>query len=422
MNLFIKEYDDCLKQVFVKFSADEVGRAYEESFAVIQKKAKLPGYRAGKVPLEMIEKNFPDEVMNEIIKSLVVRTADKLQEKGVHLYSEPRFKPLKNLSKNEPFAFSLVFESVPRMLENIDIENLSLEFDEFYYDDKMIDSTIQKEISGLEPVAGKIGDDDTVTINVTSLNYSGDKEIVLSSKTVVKLAGCKTGDKVSLNFSDLDTYTADFIDKIEGDTLEGDIVKVERQSRQPLTDDQVKEVSNFKTVEEYRDSVRKRFEKTLASLNDINMRNALADYFSHNAKVEFPKSEFLRSSKEESMKFLESNFFVTEISLKKLISDPKIKTDFTNILDKTYDNIIFYFAARDIAEKNSIKADQALIDKIARSHARENDQSLDEFKQKSSRDEWENVLEAAKMDATIQFLMKKAKFKPKSRLPLISLK
>ena len=329
---------------------------------------------------------------------------------------------MKNLSKNQPFSFSLVFESVPQVIENIDIENLALEFEEYYYDDKMIDYTIIREISSLETVKGKIEEDDMVTVSVRNEGYTGEKEIVFSSKIVKKLIGGKTGDIVALNFDDLDTYTADIIGNLEGEKLEGEIVKIERPSPPNLTDELVAEVSSYKTVGEYREAVRKRFEQTLSGLNDSGKRNALAEYFSKITKVEFPKSEFLRGSKEEASKFLENNFFVTELSLKGLLSDSKIKSEFSSLLIKTYDNIVFYFAAKDISTRYSIKPDQALIDKIARSHAREHDQSLDEFKQKSSREEWENVLEAAKMDATLQFLMKKAEFKPKAKLPLIKIK
>jgi len=421
MKIFIKKYEDCLRQVFVHFGSAEIDKAYEEAFAVIQKKAQMPGFRQGKVPIDMIEKNFPDDVMNEIIRSLVVKAADQLHEDGENLYSEPRFNPQKHLSKNSPFTFSLVFESVPEVLENIDPEKIVLEFEEYYYDDKMIDQTIMKEVSNLEKVKGKIEEDDMVTVSVGNESYTGDKEIVLSSKIVTKLAGFKTGDKVSLSFSDLDTYTADIIGSLEGDCLEGEIVKVERPAPPALTDELVEQVSPHKTVALYRESVRKRFEQTMTGLNDASKKNALAEYFSKNTKVEFPKSEFLRGSKEEAAKFLEGNFFITEISLGALLTDEKIKSDFSSLLTKTYDNIVFYFATKDIAEKYSIKPDQSLIDRIARSHAREHDQSLDEFKQKSSRDEWENVLEAAKMDATLQFLMKKAEFKAKTKLPLIKI-
>ncbi len=422
MKLFVKEYEDCLRQVFVNFEIGEVNKAYEEAFLSIQKKAQFPGYRVGKVPFDIIEKNFSDDLMNEIIRSMVVQTADRLHADGVYLYSEPRFKPFKNLSKDQPFSFSLVFEVVPRVVQNIDIDNLVLEYDEYYFDDKMVDQTIQKDISSLETVKGKIEEDDTVTIQVLNDGYKGEKEAVLSSKIVRALTGKKTGDKVKLDFNDLDSYVADFMGNTDNDVIEAEITKVERPAAQNLTDDLVKEVSPFKTAEEYRDSVKKRFEQTITGLNGMNKKNSLASFFAGNAKVQFPKSEFLRSSKEEINKFIENNFYITEISLKNLISESKIREDFSGLLDRTYENIVFYFATKEIAEKNSIKPDQALIDRIARSHAKEHDQSLDEFKQKSSREEWENVLEAAKMDAALQFLMNKAQFKSKAKLPLIKTK
>ncbi len=67
MEVYIKEYTDCLRQVFVHYKVEEVNEEYEEALAILQKKTQFPGYRIGKVPFDIIEKNNPDELMRQVV-------------------------------------------------------------------------------------------------------------------------------------------------------------------------------------------------------------------------------------------------------------------------------------------------------------------------------------------------------------------
>ena len=66
-----------------------------------------------------------------------------------------------------------------------------------------------------------------------------------------------------------------------------------------------------------------------------------------------------------------------------------------------------------------VQPDKESIDRIARAHAREHELSMEEYKEKATQDEWNSVLERAKFDAALTFLMGKVKFQAKGKLPLI---
>lgn len=418
MHVFVKEYTDCLRQVFANFAAGEIDKEYETALGLLQKKVSFPGYRQGKVPFDIIEKNNSDELMRTIVNSCVLKAAEKLRSDGVRIYSEPRFKPLTNLTRGSAFSFSMVFDSVPTVVRNIDLDNAVVEYDEYYYDDKMMEQSIRRDFKNLEEVSGKIEDGDTVTVKVKNPGFDGDDEKTLDSHVVTKLVGRKKGDSLKLDFSELDTYVVDYLGRAEG-SVDLEIVKVERASEQEVTDELIQQVSVFKSVEDYKKSMKTRFEGMLNDFNNTSKKNALLDYFSKNAQVDYPKSEFIRESRRELADFVEGNFAVSEISLSSLISDKKVREDLSDLPSKINKNIIFFIAVMDIAEKFKVQPEKESIDRVARSQAREHGLSLEEYKEKASQEEWSTVLERAKFDSALGFLTSKVKFQAKGKLPLV---
>jgi trigger factor len=422
MRLFTKDHQDCLKEVFVHFVAEEVNREYETSLTNLQKKVEFPGYRTGKVPFEIIEKNSADELNRTVMNGLIYKSIDRLESEGVIIYSEPRFKPFSNLVKNAPFSFSIVFESAPVVMGSIDIENASIEYDEYYYDTKMLEYSIKEEFKSLSPINGKIEEKDTVTVKLLNAKNVENSETLFDSSVIKSLIGHKKGDVLKLALSEMDSYVLDFMDKTESDEIEVEIVNIERPTIQDLTDELVQQVSPSKTVSDYKEKAEERFKAMQKQLNEINKKNALLSYIGKEAKVNVPKSEFIRLSQREIFHFIESNFFLSELALNNILEDKKIREEFTALPDRINEKLIYYTAVKDIAKKNSLQPNNEVINRIAKSYAKEHNMTLEEYKQNSSKEEWNSVLEMAEFEAGVQFLMEKAHFKTRNKVPLVQTK
>ena len=57
--------------------ADEVSKAFRNVAANYRKYAKIPGFRAGKVPESMIRRRFAAEIRKEVIDSLLPERFNK---------------------------------------------------------------------------------------------------------------------------------------------------------------------------------------------------------------------------------------------------------------------------------------------------------------------------------------------------------
>ena len=160
---------------------------------------------------------------------------------------------------------------------------------------------------------------------------------------------------------------------------------------------------------------------TAASVNQNRMRKAVMQYIGKNAKVEFPKSIYIQNAAHHAEHFIKERFEVTEPSLYDIMSNEATTKDFVEFPVSIYEEIISVIAIDDIAHKNSITPDDGQVNYLASSRAKELGLSLDEYKTKSTREEWDSLMQKARREATIGFLMEKAKFSVKGSVPLIDL-
>jgi len=81
MKTEVKKLDNGKKQISVSISGDVVKNKFEEVFGLIAKEAKVPGFRAGKVPRDILEKNFASHAHEQVLKDLIPDLYNKALEK-----------------------------------------------------------------------------------------------------------------------------------------------------------------------------------------------------------------------------------------------------------------------------------------------------------------------------------------------------
>jgi trigger factor len=77
----VLERKACQAVLAVTVPADEVSRAIEEAYKDVQKRAKLPGFRPGKAPMEMIKKNFQGQAVEHGINNLLRESVHEALER-----------------------------------------------------------------------------------------------------------------------------------------------------------------------------------------------------------------------------------------------------------------------------------------------------------------------------------------------------
>jgi trigger factor len=104
---------DLVREVEIEVPADEVSRSFRSVVKRYQKQARIPGFRAGKVPESLIRTRFADGIRQDVVEGILpqhFRTA--IEQKGLKPISQPQVTDL-NLEDGQPLKFKAVFEVLP---------------------------------------------------------------------------------------------------------------------------------------------------------------------------------------------------------------------------------------------------------------------------------------------------------------------
>ena len=101
------------REIEVEVPADEVSKAFKTVVKRYQKLARIPGFRAGKVPESLIRSKFMKEIRQEVLESLVSAPFRKaLDDQKLRPVSEPQLLDMQ-LFDGQPLKFKAAFEVAP---------------------------------------------------------------------------------------------------------------------------------------------------------------------------------------------------------------------------------------------------------------------------------------------------------------------
>ena len=113
MKASVEEISSIKKKVSVEIPEDQVAKEVESAYKDLGKKAKIKGFRPGKVPRNILERYFKDYVKTEVIQKLIEESYPKaLSETHLEPVSPPVVDP-GEFEGGKPFQYSAVIEVKP---------------------------------------------------------------------------------------------------------------------------------------------------------------------------------------------------------------------------------------------------------------------------------------------------------------------
>jgi trigger factor len=115
MKANVEEISSIKKKVSIEIPEDQVTKEVESFYKDLGKKAKIKGFRPGKVPRNILERYFKDYVKAEVIQKLIEETYPKaLSETDLQPISPPVIDP-GEFEEGKPFQYSAVLEVKPEI-------------------------------------------------------------------------------------------------------------------------------------------------------------------------------------------------------------------------------------------------------------------------------------------------------------------
>jgi trigger factor len=113
MKANVEEISSIKKKVSVEIPEDQIAKEVDSFYKDLGKKAKIKGFRPGKVPRNILERYFKDYVKAEVVQKLIQDTYPQaLSEKDLQPVSPPTIDP-GEFEQGKPFQYSVVIEVKP---------------------------------------------------------------------------------------------------------------------------------------------------------------------------------------------------------------------------------------------------------------------------------------------------------------------
>jgi trigger factor len=155
MQTSVESLNSIRKKISFEIPADKVQAEVDKAYAEIRKHVAIKGFRKGRVPMDLIEKQYGARMAEDVVKSLVNDSYFKaVSEQGLNPVSYPSIES-DQLVPGQPFKYSATVEVFPEVTK-VDFEGLEVVKEELVKDEAALAARLremQESMAQLAPAA-----------------------------------------------------------------------------------------------------------------------------------------------------------------------------------------------------------------------------------------------------------------------------
>lgn len=349
MSLQVEKLEKNMAKLTIEVSAEELDKAMEKAYQKQKSRISLPGFRKGKAPRKMIESMYGKGVfMEDAVNSLVPQEYSKaIADCDLEIVSQPEI----NVTQMEP-GKALIFTADVATKPEVtlgDYKGVEVPKTEIAVTDEEVDAEVKKEQDKnsrtvvVEDRAAANGDITRIDFEgfVDGVAFDGGKgsdyALTLGSGTFIpgfedQLVGANTGDHVEVKVTFPEEYQAKELAGKEA-VFQCDVKKIETKEVPELDDEFAKDVSEFDTLAEYKEDVKKNLTEKKEKEARTAKENAAVDKAIENAQMDIPDlmiqtqcrqmmDDFARRMQQQGLS-MDQYFQFTGQSMDKMMEDMK---------------------------------------------------------------------------------------------------
>lgn len=305
MSVQVEKLEKNMAKLTIEVPAAEFEAAIQEAYLKNKKRISLPGFRKGKVPRMMIEKMYGEGFFYEDAANAVIPKAYEkaAMESEIEIVSRPEIG-VEQIGKGKDFIFTATVAVKPEVTLG---QYKGLEYDEKPVE--VTDEDLEQELKKVqEQNARTITVEDRAIANgdIAVIDFTGsvdgeefeggkgeDYELVIGSHSFIdtfedQLIGKNTGDEVEVNVTFPEDYQA--ADLAGKPALFKVVIKAIKTKEVPELDDEfASDVSDFDTLDEYKEDLKKTILEKKEKAAKTAKENALVDKVIENAQMDIPE-------------------------------------------------------------------------------------------------------------------------------------
>ena len=267
-------------------------------------KARIPGFRPGKVPATIIKQRFRDQILQDVMQGLIPRAVDDaLQERGIEPVDTPAIKDVA-LHEGQPMTFTATVDTLPSF-DPGDLSTITLRPPSGAVDDEAVEKMLERlreRAAKYEPVEGRpVAEGDAVVADIERQEV-GDTETDRHENVTLEL-GAPTSppgfdaELIGLNVGERETFDIHFpegypVEEMAGKdvTYHVSVKEVRRKVLPTLDDEFAKDLGEFDSLDALRTRVRGDLESEAEESGRRQLRNELLAQLATRVTFSIPES------------------------------------------------------------------------------------------------------------------------------------
>ena len=420
MLLNYEDLSSVKKSVEVEIPADLISNEAKRVTNEFSRHAKLPGFRPGKVPTNIVRTRFAKEIQDEVMSRLLPRSFhDAIADKGVEPVGDPQLQHIDPYIEGAPVKYKAEFEVKPH-IELREYRGIEIDEPKIEVNDSDVDSMIERlrdQASSYRVEAERgLEDGDFAMVEISTSGEGVEPEtrsghFRVGEETPLPglheaLRGKKPGEAGSFDKNYGDDANNE---KFRGKTIHYDVTlkEIRVQEKPEVTDDFAKSVGGWDSVQQMRETIagdirkHREFEALRVKKNQIGEHLlGIHDFDVPDALVE----EELGKSLQNYARFLASQ----GIDIEKADLDwNKISEDFRPEAVKRVKRGLILEA---IAKRENVVVSDVEVDAEIRRAANESGRDFAEVKHRLVHDGGYEALRASlAQEKALEFVLKEAK-------------
>jgi len=290
----------------VRVEAKDIDKRVDIRLQEVSKTIRLPGFRPGKVPMNIMKQKYGKAVLGEVLESAVNESSNQvIQDKGLKPAMQPKIE-VKEFDEGKDLVYSMAVEVLPEF-KVAELKGIKLEKPVAKVEDKAIDEALERVASSnqsTEEIKTKRAtkDGDFVVIDFhgrtadDNVEHEGmhahDHKLKLGSGQFIagfeeQLIGKKVGDKVEVKVTFPENYGAK---NLAGrDAIFDTEIKSIHEAKAPEINDEFAKKLGLDDVKALRAAVEEQMQKELDQFSRMKLKKALLDILDEKHKFAVPE-------------------------------------------------------------------------------------------------------------------------------------
>ena len=431
MKVIVEEVSPCRKKLGVEIPAEKVAGEYEQVLSMFSAGAKVPGFRPGKVPKDLVKRRFEKEIAAEVKERLISEGYhEALKQEKINVVSVLDVLEVK-FEIGQPMSFQILLD-VPPKFDLPDYQKINLQSKKVEVADKEVDDTIQRireqnarfdEVGGRAVQKGDLVQVDyegvcegvsleTVAPKAAGLGQAKDFWVIAEEESFLPgfgmgLVGVVAGEKRQL----LVDFPADFREKgVAGKKATYFVnVKSIREKKLPEMNAEFLKGIGVESEDQLKSKIKEDLVRMAEEVEKRRLKGEIIKHLQDNTKMDVPESVAQQETQELIYDIVRENKY-------RGMGDEEIKEKKTEIFEaatkNAVDRVKMRYILGAIAEKESIEAtEEDLSARIQEMAARYKESAAAFRAELEKRKALRQVREEIRLSKTVDFLLEKAEIK-----------